>query len=1570
MDDASKNAIQYDGFVAGDFNSSVNLFRGEAYFDYPLISGIPDKDGLGIFVSASYISHTDRASRRDNLSNPTGILGLGWQMSSSAIMRVNSTFIMPPEQEVFCISDPSGISRLFHIKNDWQIAKLSDNMRDELKKSEVSQTLKVAFSLQGVAVAAGSQIISHEDIYSIVDIANELEFRIDGNNLNVYYGGLMFENANYDFSRIFYFPQFEKWLIIQKDGARKIYGGISDKALEYTVHYDGAVLPSSNTNGQARAVHKWNLAKEVNIWDDEITYAYVQETRLVGVGGLEYTRACYLSRIENSFGYVVTFDYADKLFTDTAKEYIDPHFPFSSEPITTATPYQSYYETRYLKKFHIYEPSGDILESTDFEYDVKVLHGISSIPGANVKRLLKSISKRLADGTKFPPVQFTYVGGMGINLGAISSVLTMAGSKVKYTYGKKELKHSSKRNYTIRKDNFTNHKIVSGADYSAVLLYNDAASRFRLYSWVGRFQTWTPSIEPTINDTTVVITLDKCVILQTKINNTTKVDCYRQNPDILGSWTLELSEVFREKRCLVTGAGDWFAVYERNSGRLNVYTYDLKARKTNKIVGNLGTKNECFIAPNGNSYALLEYDAGGVPGRKSSILSIFELDGMGNWSKLADTKLPKLVAAKDKYNNSLLTLSYSGILCVISSVHKLQANGFDYRLNVLKFGTTVENLYEKDFGVICGKSIEDVPALLWVPEIAEALIVTGTIALAYDGTKIHENNSLSLAGFDLNTGIFFRAVGNNCILQTLVTNTEEIKKVMAQVLIYDPVNSFKGARPVTILADRPKEFKEGGYIPTINGNIATLDDKVFDLNRPKPFEPIYTLDRCVSSKLINGRDYFVYEDTSKSLQSMHIINGKPQQGRKINGRLAQASNSPSIFAAEDDVSITLYVYTGECFDTPVPNFQLAAIEADDSFAITTRKYHYCNEKVACDSSGLAKYHVVDVFDHNPEDGFTRYSYVNSLASVFPTENTSASFAIDGQLCSTTIFGKNDEALSQTKFTYNFVRKVAKLPGGERDVDIYGAVMESSEVTTDEAGVISNLYIQYDTFNGETAVSTTSSYDVFGNKTEIVRKTYPAALEYPELTWQNRISNDGRNTIQWQKNDEEPQIVEAHAQIFRHFHTGKRNILISSQNLLYKDNDNWKILSNITEMDVNGNVIAQDTNEIFAKHYYSKDSFYRTASVTKINSDAPDIVFCTFEDYEDIPIQWQDYVTTDKAIFGSASLRIPKNSNTEPLKLRLVRGEYGIAFWNLGEVTVSVSGNNVKVEKSTQYDGYNLLQLIVLEDADTLFTFHNKSNEDAYIDVFTVFQLNFPPEINIYKERLLDTNITGYNDFSRTIYNRRRRVIGSFNRKTQASLTIPFNGRLAEFDKASSRFNYEFNAIFGNFARYEPEGEPNRTITMPGENVKTAAVYVDVCGRSASSISLGSAVVSFSENKWTLEINDVKHEVSGTTSNGEWFLVIDRELLFFFNGENIFNIAKDAYKEPLTLILSGDVRYKNLLYGTGVSYGVRYLDTAGRVRQGHMYGEDGITVTQTFYDKANRIIAHSKPVVLCELGGQK
>jgi len=79
---------QIDDGGLGDVGSNVNLFRGEVNLSLPLVE-IAGRNGLGVSVSAFYASNVRAQTQTWNLSAPTGLLGVGWNLDFERIVVVD-----------------------------------------------------------------------------------------------------------------------------------------------------------------------------------------------------------------------------------------------------------------------------------------------------------------------------------------------------------------------------------------------------------------------------------------------------------------------------------------------------------------------------------------------------------------------------------------------------------------------------------------------------------------------------------------------------------------------------------------------------------------------------------------------------------------------------------------------------------------------------------------------------------------------------------------------------------------------------------------------------------------------------------------------------------------------------------------------------------------------------------------------------------------------------------------------------------------------------------------------------------------------------------------------------------------------------------------------------------------------------------------------------------------------------------------------------------------------------------------------------------------------------------------
>lgn len=1582
------STAQYDGFCTGEFGTSVNLFRGEAFFDYPLIRGLPDKNGIGIKVLAAYSSNTDHTARTDNITEPTGVMGLGWQFGYPAIMRADTGQILPPGQEVFYYNNTEGMSRLYQTARQWIIAELDKEVQQEFDKHEVSDTLSGVFAENGIVVTTGSKLYKEAGYYLLEDCVEEIELKIEKNKdgkFDISYNGVFFEPSSFDFSRIVYNTRFEKWIIIQKDGIKKIFGGIgSNSALQYIVHCHGSIMPSMCREEQERAVRQWNLSKEISIWDDEVSYSYIQDTGTAGENGLEYTRACYLSSIIDWAGYKTVMEYGQKQYTDTVKEYADPHHLYSQNPSEEPDCYQSLYETRYLEKIVTYGQNGEEIEQIGFNYDIVQLCGNCKVPGTGAKRLLSSITRQLSSGGKIPPEKFTYITGQDANLGAISTITTAAGTIIKYNYTQKQLPQCSSRSVAIAKEGYTSHKIWNGPGFSAVLLYNNSTSLFRIYGWTGRFQVWTPQEQPfsKTDGPVEAIVLDGAVILysSSEADNITKVVYYHENPDILGAWTKEAEEVFHTAYCSVSAGSGWVLVSGLDGGEIVRYTYNLLERKTNRevIQGNHG--HIYSVVSNGTRYALTGYDTEGATGYKSSFLKFYYLDSFGNWKETESILLPDMEVVFDPVKRKIaLSASYSGNICAIASVYKTDNSSFYYNLDIWEVTCKVSEIFHKPYIVNGGKNVWDIPEISWQPVISGQIIITGGTVLLYNGSTIIENDRLSTSTFNFSEGNVFQAVGNGYIIQSQVLDSTS-KEVLVQALYYNPEDSinFSIQEPFCISHEYPDKLEENGYIPSICGNTAVYDDTIYCLDEENPFQsPVASIVTNKPSSLVNGGSYIVYTDGSGQACSIRITNGVAGGLSLIDGKLPEVQINSNIFSTEQPLDIILYMDTGDSFNEPVSNYQVAQILSDDGFAITGKTYNYHDKDAVCDSSGrFAKYYVVDVYNEaGNSSGYTRYQYCNSLADVLPSENAYVPYAMDGQLKDTSVYDNSGNVLSETVFNYEIVRCIADSPGSDRTRAIYGAVTVKAMSETCEDGVVSSSVTEYNPYTGETSAVITSSYNIFGDKTTVTKRYYPAAAEYPLLKFQNRLSEKSRTVIEWQRNNGDLQIAEAKAVQFESFLGKKRSIVYGSRELRWtgKGNPyNGELSGNYIEenktnkIDCYGNILENETSAKIKQIYkYSRDGVYSVGSVTDAISDK-EALLMSFESYEEIPEEWKEYITDENCIAGSRSMKLEEGVWTPFIIHHLSKGEYAASFWSTGEAEISLKGQDIKILEETsckKKEGiYNILRFEILKEEAVRIQFCNNSKKTVFIDIFSISPFGNPPVINIMKDGLIDAVVSSYGDFSRNIYDRRRNIISVYNEKEAPSLSVPFYCRQSCFNNQLN-MNTEILIKYTGETVYKKSAGTDEKIIFPWkqDSSKGIAVYMDARGQGKASLVFGNITIVQDNGTWTISDGSTQKQVRGYNGDGEWLLIAEKKLMFFFNGEYVFGTSQ--YKTPEYMLLSGDMFFTKLLYGQGISFGIRYIDTAGRIRQGQMFDNGKVTVTQSFYDCENRLIAQTKPVVL-------
>jgi excisionase family DNA binding protein len=242
-----------------------------------------------------------------------------------------------------------------------------------------------------------------------------------------------------------------------------------------------------------------------------------------GPGGLEYTRACYLRRISDAAGRSVTFDYREKVYTDTVREYEPPHVRQPTEPAA----YQDRYETRYLdaiRAAQLVDGAERELFSVGFTYSVDNVSDAVGDPIYLFKRFLRGITLVNADGKLVPGLRFTYYDGSeapDAHRGALEAMTYPGGAVATYRYRKVAMAGTDLALSVTRDESGGGiPRVFFGPNYAVLARYDVNAGRrlaLNLYDWNGSWIASTPLATNLAGDvdlsTLAVVTQDDFLVL-------------------------------------------------------------------------------------------------------------------------------------------------------------------------------------------------------------------------------------------------------------------------------------------------------------------------------------------------------------------------------------------------------------------------------------------------------------------------------------------------------------------------------------------------------------------------------------------------------------------------------------------------------------------------------------------------------------------------------------------------------------------------------------------------------------------------------------------------------------------------------------------------------------------------------------------------------------------------------------------------------------------------------------------------------------------------------------------------
>jgi len=587
----SIRTFQMDASTVGVLKSSVNLFRGDVNYTQNLFSmpGRTGNDGLQIDISIQYQSNIHKQAMTWNRTQPTGVLGMGWQLPLSAISLDNGGS-PTPGASTYRIAMAGVSSELVREPGHAPLFTMDAALAVLLIHGQpVPAQVRAQFVQRGLPLSASAVVMGDATPWVLRDDALEQEFtlQLDSSVLRACDGGESYQLVNYKFWKVIHYPRYERWAVTNESGQLLSFGGgvtqtaqqcntSTGNSIEWGVRWvdaGGFALWEGNsaaTKGQQQYARVWHLTRAYSRFGESIAYAYnefprdhdgllEQVEQRVGTGGKPYTKACHLTSVTDVFGRVARFEYRPKLWSNTTpespREYADPH---KAVPNTTPNGFQDRYETLYLQGIQVKHIDGSALFAVKFIYNPNPSHAgaeavanVAGTSGDTCKRLLTAVVLSNATGDSTPGYAFDYIleAGQGTNLGAIRSITWPTGGKAAYRYQAVELPICERRRSLSAPAPLPAQSVSRvwfGADYAVVIWNNTSSAQLsmQVMSWNGQWNEWQPNASgPLLLDgggtslsTVNVLASEDFVAVSYDTSKNTNLHLFRKDPARPGQW--------------------------------------------------------------------------------------------------------------------------------------------------------------------------------------------------------------------------------------------------------------------------------------------------------------------------------------------------------------------------------------------------------------------------------------------------------------------------------------------------------------------------------------------------------------------------------------------------------------------------------------------------------------------------------------------------------------------------------------------------------------------------------------------------------------------------------------------------------------------------------------------------------------------------------------------------------------------------------------------------------------------------------------------------------------------------
>lgn len=969
-------AVQPAQFFGGSGDrpeGTVNLFTGDVLFEQPLVH-FPgaDSNALEVRLAARYQSNVSLLVARDNLTAPTGVLGVGWNLFLDSIVADSSS--------------PAAGARTFFYQSG-------------------GQQIQLVASRAGAAAPEGAMLYELEayDFSRIAYFPADERWEITKSDGTLYrFGGSI------EFVR---------------PGNYRTSAGNS---VEWGVKWGGAtgawVGASAETKGQSQYAVGWHLQSVIDRWGNAVSYEYngfarvngllPDVERLVGPAGatpqtstaLPYTKSCYLTRVLDVRGRSASFTYAPKEFGPTAMEYVDPH---SDDPrAVTASAYQDRYETQYLASIAIQDASGNLIETLQFGYSDPVSLVDTTDPtitARSAKRYLSSITAFNAQRQALPATEFAYYlqQSEGGSLGALAAVTQPAGSTARYTYTNEELPVCD-RQVTISAPGTKNGdtaipRIWFGPDYAALLWIDSGTNDvwLTIYSWVGRWVAWQPpgavytggeAVE--LSSFQTVCGGDYCAIIF-EIPSGSRMLLIHRDQRQLGQWIIAASTAgdsliaFSSTSVTLVGGVEFVAVVEEDVGAqtswaLSRYTWSWNAQRWIGEPQFARSSDALFIAATGNVLVSLSYPSRGGGG----VATLYALDELSVWteSPTLDVMLPGPLSLA-------LTppqLAAGDTMVAMTVITNLASSQLQYAVVVVQWdgehrflSSSPQQWTETQSGANVGR----LGSLVMPIVTADSLLFTGYRLFRYTGSQWLRNDALVIQQAEA-APLYWAAVGDDLAVQ--VTNSGQPSSA---ILAFDAnADSEQWTRAAEAPQPQPSVVasQQTQYFPTAEaGDYFTIGNDIYyrgssvDWSVPAQ-APVYPIPAEIdSTSVVNEAPGFILYSVPNPAQVelgatvvLMLINGTQVTPVTLSGQsyVSPAVATSGTFPAgpdsfvtfpagtihfDDAATLTLYRFTGDAVSGPIPANPVVSVVTDNGFGeVTASSYEFDFETAACDASGM------------------------------------------------------------------------------------------------------------------------------------------------------------------------------------------------------------------------------------------------------------------------------------------------------------------------------------------------------------------------------------------------------------------------------------------------------------------------------------------------------------------------------------------------------------------------------------------------------------------------------------------